>query len=134
MNSSGFPILASYSLAGRLDGFRRAVPLVEHLVQTIVKGSVHFNLRGDVGKGQHRALRRNDLGIAAAAAQGHGLNALKAADNAADPASGPPIDHRPALSVRGIAHSQDVLLREVDIQIAVGVRCVGDVTVPNSGI
>ncbi len=75
-------------------------------------------------------LRGNDLRIFVR----HGLDALQSADDAADPASGPPIHHRPALSVGGVAHRQDVLLREVDVEIAIGVRRVGDVSVADSGI
>ncbi len=125
MNSSGLPIFASYSFGGLgLDAFRRAVPFVQHLVQAIVDGSVHFDLRGDVGNAEHGTLRGNDLRIAVAAARRHALNALKPSHNAANPASGPPIDHRPVLSVCGIAHRKDILLQEADVEIAVRVRRV----------
>ena len=65
---------------------------------------------------------------------GHGLQPLKAADDAANPSAGPPVHDRPALPGDGIAHREHVLLRKVDVQIAVRVRRIGDVAVADTGV
>ena len=58
---------------------------------------------------------------------------MQSADDAANPAAGPPIDHRPALSVNGVAHRKHVLLREVNVEVAIRVRGVGNISVADSG-
>src|SRR5579863_2425815 len=121
-----------FEFLGRLgfDAFGGAAAFVDHLIQTIVDGAVHVDLRGDIGVAEQRTNPGNDPGVFVRDA----LDALETADNAPDPAAGPPIDRRPALSVSGVAHSEDILLWEVDVKIAVGVRRVGDVSVTDSGI
>ena len=65
---------------------------------------------------------------------GQRLQPLQAADDAANPAAGRPVDDRPALARDRVAHREHVLLREVHVQIAVGVRRIRDVPVANARV
>src|SRR5262249_50984244 len=62
------------------------------------------------------------------------LQSLEAANNAADPPTGHPINDGPSLTGDRIAHHEHVLLWEINVQIAVSVRRIRDVPVANTGV
>src|SRR5262249_12743665 len=91
---------------------------------------VHLVLSLEVSQAEHLSARRHDTGIRV----GHRLQPLKAAHDAADPATSYPINEGPALARYSITYCKHVLLWKMNIEIAIGVRRVRDVAVTNTGI
>src|SRR5262249_985859 len=107
-----------------------AAPAVQKLSQTFVYRAVHLVLCLQVSKPEHRAARRNDARICIS----QGLQALEAADDAANPPTRRPVDDRPALARYGTTYDKDILLWEMNVQIAIRVRCIRDVAVADAGV
>ena len=128
-NSSGLPIFASNSFVGcAATASPGPRPLFSSVRQAIVDRAVHLVLRLEIREAEHRPARRHDARVRI----GQRLQPLQAADDAADPAAGGVVDDGPALARDRVTHREHVLLREVHVQIAVGVRRIRDVPVANA--
>ena len=130
-NSSRIPHLRIEFLRRlRCHGLARPAPLVQQLRQAIVDRAVHLGLCLEVRQAEHRPAPGHDACLLI----GQRLQPLEAADDAANPAAGRPVDDGPALARDGVTHREHVLLGKVHVQIAVGVRGVRDVAVANAGV
>ncbi len=59
---------------------------------------------------------------------------LQAADDAANPTAGRVVHHRPARVRHDVTHGEHVLRWKIDVQVAVGMRRIGDVSVTNARV
>src|SRR5262249_27580876 len=115
--------LGSHSLVGPTSA-------VQKLTQAIVYRAVHLALGLEIRQAQHGSTRGHDACFRIS----QRLQSLKAADNAADPPTGHPINDGPSLTGDRIPHHEHVLLWEINVQIAVSVRRIRDVPVANTGV